>query len=282
VLGREVDDVAGQPRWQEIADDLNSRIQADEFGAEDGQEAQLPKEADLCEEYNASRNTVREAVGWLADRGIVRTERGRGTYVIPRPEPIEVTLSSREITEGGGEGAAYVRQLVKLGREAYRTSPRVEIQQASEPVARYLQIGEDEQVVLRHQQGYITKDPWFLQTSFYPLSFVRDGATRLLEATDIGEGTVKYLQAKLGYKQAGYHDEISARRPDEIEEAFFKLSGPSATVLETYRTSYDADGRPFRLTVTVWPADRNRLHYNIGEVPEPVVHTPGEQPPPQD
>jgi hypothetical protein len=51
-------------------------------------------------------------------------------------------------------------------------------------------------------------------------------------------------------------------------------------VFETYRTAFDFNGKAFRLTVTIWPSDRNRLHYNFGTVPADVVATPspGDQP----
>src|SRR5215469_11383200 len=46
-------------------------------------------------------------------------------------------------------------------------------------------------------------------------------------------------------------------------------------VLEVRRTAYDNEGTPFRLTVSVYPADRNRLAVSIGEVPQPEVTSPG-------
>ena len=41
------------------------------------------------------------------------------------------------------------------------------------------------------------------------------------------------------------------------------------TVFEIFRTGFDQTGTPLRVTVTVWPADRNQFIVNVGEVPEP-------------
>jgi len=41
-------------------------------------------------------------------------------------------------------------------------------------------------------------------------------------------------------------------------------------VIESTRTAYEKSGKPIRCTVTVWAADRNRLVYNIGEVPPEI------------
>lgn len=38
-------------------------------------------------------------------------------------------------------------------------------------------------------------------------------------------------------------------------------------VIEVYRTSFAEDGTPIRVTVTVYPADRNQIVYDIGDVP---------------
>jgi GntR family transcriptional regulator len=269
--------MAGNPRWLEIAEDLQERIEQDEFPRDgDGGRQQLPKELDLRGEYNASRNTVREALSYLAERGIVESEQGKGTFVIPRPAPFHVTLSAQG-GAGGGEGAAYRLEAQVQNRQPTDSEVKVEIQPAIQKVARYLQVPPGSQVISRHQERFIDSSPWSLQTSFYPLDFVHRGALRLLETDDIEEGTVKYLEEALGYKQAGYHDEIRARNPDPDEIAFFNLPERAAVlVYETYRTAYDRDGNPFRVTVTVWPSDRNRLHYNIGLVPEPVIEKPGE------
>ena len=42
----------------------------------------LAPEAELCEKFNLSRMTVRRAVAMLAEKGLVRRERGRGTFVV--------------------------------------------------------------------------------------------------------------------------------------------------------------------------------------------------------
>jgi GntR family transcriptional regulator len=36
---------------------------------------------------------------------------------------------------------------------------------------------------------------------------------------------------------------------------------------EITRTAYDGNGQPMRVTVTVYPADRNQFIVNVGKVP---------------
>jgi hypothetical protein len=44
----------------------------------------LPSESQLQAEHGVSRVTVRRAIAALADQGLVRTIRARGTFVVPK------------------------------------------------------------------------------------------------------------------------------------------------------------------------------------------------------
>jgi GntR family transcriptional regulator len=151
----------------------------------------------------------------------------------------------------------------------YSTDPQVEIQKAPAGIARLLEIAEGSQVISRHQKRSIDATPWSMQTSFYPMGFVVKGADRLIQADDIAIGTMKYLEQTLGLKQVGYHDWITVRTADSAEAAFFSLPPDGRVgVFEVFRTAYDQTGTPMRLTVTVYPTDRNQFIVNVGDVPE--------------
>jgi transcriptional regulator with XRE-family HTH domain len=140
--------------------------------------------------------------------------------------------------------------------EPERTQPLVEIHVASRTVAEKLQLGANATVVSRHQQSRIDGAPRSLQTSFYPSSLVTRGAHRLIETSEISQGAVAYLEEALGIKQVGYRDLITVRAPDENEAAFFNLgAGSSAGVFEVFRIVFNEDGRPIRLTISVFPGD---------------------------
>ena len=249
------------PMYRQIAEDLRRQIEAGALAPG----AQLPAEPELREKYHASRNTVRDAIKWLITRELAEARPGQGTFVVQKIVPFTITLTGDPET---GESGPYLRDVRAGHRTPDATSPRVEIQVADEDLAAELRLEAGTTVASRHQQYRIDGTPWSLQTSFYPMDLIQKGAVRLIEANDISEGTVEYLRESAGIKQAGYRDTLTVRPPDMNESAFFRLPDDGrVSVLEQRRTAYAEDGRPVRLTVSVYPADRNQFSLIIGQVP---------------
>lgn len=258
--------MAADPMYRKIAEDLQRKI---ETGALAHGE-QLPTEMELRDQYDASRNTVRDAVKLLITRRLIETRPGQGTFVVEKIDPFVTTLTDDpESGLGGGEGIVYISAVAASGRKADASEPQVEIQRARDEVAESLHIAVGAQVVCRHQRRRIDDVPWSLQSSFYPMALVQRGATRLLEATDITEGTVIYLRETLGIKQVGYRDSIAVRAPDQNETTFFKLPADGRVpVFSIFRVAFDKNFDRFRVTITTYPADRNRFVIKVGTVPD--------------
>jgi GntR family transcriptional regulator len=259
-----------EPMYRQIAEDLRQKIESGELA----RGTQVPTELELREQYDASRNTVRDAVKLLVTRGLVETRPGQGTFVVQKIDPFITTLmddaplpperdAARE-----GEWTAYAPEVSAWGRSAIDSVPRVEIQAAGGVVAAKLQVSVGAQVVCRHQQRKIDGVPWSLQTTFYPMRLVDQGAVKLIQAEDMRNGAVRYLEQALGIKQAGWHDLITARAPNAEEAKFFSLPEDGhIAIFEIFRTGYDEQGCPLRLTVTVYPVDRNMFTLTVGQVP---------------
>lgn len=250
------------PRYQEIATTLREKIENGDL--EPG--AQLPTEMELAREYDTARNTIRDAIAQLKVLQLLETRPGKGTFVVEKPEPFFITLTLEPATGfPGGEGEAWVAEVAKFGREASASAPNVEIKTGDVEKAYALGVDPSESLIGRHQQRYISDRkgdpiPWSLQTSYYPLSFVERGATRLLRNEDIPEGTGAYLEETLQIKQASYKDGISVRAPDKVETEFFNLPpGGGVQVFEHRRTTVDQAGTPCRHTISIYRTDRNIL-----------------------
>jgi GntR family transcriptional regulator len=256
------------PMYRQIAEDLRAQIESGELRP--GQ--QLRTELELREHYGASRNTVRDAIKWLTTLGLVETRPGQGTFVVQKIDPFVYALTGDPSGRGAGEGASYLSELSERKRKASVGPLQVEIQESSEDVASGLGITKGTEVISRHERWFIDDTPWLMQTSYYPMDFADRGADRLRSARNIGEGTVQYLAVTLHLHQVGYRDWITVRAPNNTEAEFFKFP-PDGRVpmFEVFRTAFDGNGQPMRLTITVYPADRNQFIVDVGNVPEPVA-----------
>lgn len=68
---------SGVALWRQVADGIERGIADGRFPAGE----KLPGEIEIAETYRVNRHTVRRALAALAERGLVRAERGSGTYV---------------------------------------------------------------------------------------------------------------------------------------------------------------------------------------------------------
>jgi GntR family transcriptional regulator len=81
----EIDTDSFTPAYFQLARILHREILGGSLRSGD----RVPSENELSEEYGLSRMTARKAIGLLAEKGVVRREKGKGTFV------------SRPRTEGG-------------------------------------------------------------------------------------------------------------------------------------------------------------------------------------
>jgi GntR family transcriptional regulator len=252
------------PLYRQIAEDLRRQIESGELQPSE----QLKTEIELREFYNASRNTVRDAIKWLTMLGLVETRPGQGTFVVPRVNPFVTRLSDDPETGDTSELDVYIPKVPSPGRRLEVSEPRVEIERANSKLAARLGLAEGQPVISRHQQLSIDSVPWALQTTFYPMEFVTRGALQLIETVNLKEGAITYLAEAIGVTQTGWRDMITARTPSDAETTFFRLQDRrQVPVFEIQRTGFDETGCPMRLAITVFPADRNRFIYENGEAP---------------
>jgi GntR family transcriptional regulator len=257
-----------QPRYQEIADELRRQIESGELP----RESQLPTEVELQKRFSASRNTVRDAVKVLVVERLLETRGREGTFVTKAHVPFVTTLSTDPntgISGIGEEGSTYPALVLQQDRQnAGAGDPKVEVLECPPQIAARLGIEEGEYVISRHQERLIEDTLWSLQTSYYPMKWVGLGAERLLIPKNIPEGAVEYLSSTTKkLKQNSYRDLLWARQPNDNEKQLFNLT-INHMVIEVYRTAFAEDGTPIRVTVTVYPADRNQIVYDIGDVPQ--------------
>jgi GntR family transcriptional regulator len=247
-----------QPKYQQIADRLRDQISRGTLAPED----RLPSEPDLVRQYDASRNTVRLALALLTNQGLVVPRQGLGTFVAAPAKPFTALLSRVTLPPGGHHASSALPVVGPDPSQPETVRFVVETLPATDSVAEKLEVAAGDMVIVRRTRQHIDGVPWLMLNSYFPMDIA--GETALAHAGRIEQGSVKLL-AELGHEQAGFVDEIGARMPDAIEQAFFELS-TGVPVIVVNRTSYSAR-RPVRLTRYIYRGDRVRLAHVVGSIP---------------
>lgn len=103
--------------WEAVAESLLSRIVNGEFPAD----SIMPAEGLLSEEYGVSRPTVRDAMKVLQEKGLIRTQHGVGSVVLP-PEAWSVldpaVITARLQQEQTGESVFDQLSVVRIALES--------------------------------------------------------------------------------------------------------------------------------------------------------------------
>ncbi|EGB13299.1 phosphonates metabolism transcriptional regulator PhnF [Pseudodesulfovibrio mercurii] len=227
------------PLWRQIAAALEREILRGRFLRGD----QLPAESTLAKWYGVNRHTVRRALSHLQERDLVRSEKGRGTFV--SEHVVEYMVSRR---------TRFSDNLNRLNRSHGGVLIGHAVVEAGEAVSRALQIRPEAQVsrleILREAEGR----PLSLTTHYFPRprfagiheTFRETGSiTRCLDA----HGVADYFREET---------RILTRQPTTEEARLLGLTR-HRPVLETKSVNVDELGVPVDFGITRYGGDKIEL-----------------------
>ena len=143
----------GVALWRQIAGELETEIAGRHFPPG----GRLPTEHELAERFGVNRHTLRRAVAALEEKGLVRIEQGRGTFV--QGGAIEYTVGKR---------TRFSENIRRQAREPSGRLIRGVRLPADEDVARGLGLRRGTQVVLLETVGIADEVPISVGFHFFP------------------------------------------------------------------------------------------------------------------
>jgi GntR family phosphonate transport system transcriptional regulator len=230
---------SGIALWRRIADELEQDI----VGGDYASGARLPGENDMARRFGVNRHTVRRALADLAERGLVRAERGSGTFVDVGRLAYPISARTRFSEIVGRAGHAPEGRLI-----AHRREP------ASAEIAGRLGLSEGAPVIcleiLRSADGV----PIASATNYMPEALMPDAARvfarlRTLTKTLAHFGITDYRRWKTS---------ITAALADSVQAERLGLS-PGRPLLVVEKIDVTPDGRPVMTSQTRFSADRVEL-----------------------
>ena len=199
----------------------------------------LPSERRLCEQYDISRITVREAIKELVRDGLVESAPGKGNFVC-----------YKAVAEYKPRASFTIATQMKNQMPSSHLIAQ-EIICASFGLVRELEIPLNTKVLMIHRLRLANGEPRILQKAFVPLSYCPT-----LESHDFGEESLYHvLESECNIIPAvSARTSFEARLADEMEARLMRLMQPAA-VLITRQTSYMANGRPIEYCRSTYRAN---------------------------
>jgi GntR family phosphonate transport system transcriptional regulator len=225
--------------WRCIADDFEQMILVGKY--DNGQK--LPVESEIAARYGVNRHTVRRAMSELTARGLVRTERGSGTYV--RTDKLDYRI---------GQRTRFSEIVAAAGHEAEGRLQGHRFEPASAEIAARLGLKSGDEVVRLEIVRAADRVPLSVATTWL------DGK-RHFDAAKVFRRMRSITRTLDYYGIGGYRRKwtrISAAFADAVDAGRLRLS-VHRPILVVESIDVDADGAPVLTTRGRFAADRVAL-----------------------
>lgn len=231
---------SGVALWRQIADSLRQDIEAQAMAPG----SLLPPEVALAERFGVNRHTVRAAIGALAEEGLLRAERGRGTFVQASPR-LSYRLSDRTRMSESLSG--------QHGRPSGAFLSEAQMP-ADASVAAALKLAVETQVIVLETMSSVDERPLACSTHFLPADRF-EGIGSHLAAT----GSITAALAHYGVSDYTRHSTTVLARPADAGEVRILRLTPGSTVLVSKGIDVDFEGRRLQLVISRFNATRVEL-----------------------
>ena len=204
--------------------------------------SRLPTEAELCAEFSVSRITVQQAMRELESEGLVRRERGRGTFYLG-PEPGKP--ERRVIT--------LIESLLQAGPSSKVELISKQVQAPPEHIAKRLDLPPGAHVVMFQRVGIADNEPVVHINSYVRHDVgikIFDMDARLCECT-IAE--ILHLDMGMSFSRMIQKTSATLANPQIADLLEVQVGDP---ILEGERNYFSKDNLPVFCSVSGYRADR--------------------------
>lgn len=240
VIERELDRSVPIPLYFQVAKALESAIESGEVA----EGTLLGNEMDIAESLGLSRPTMRKAMEYLVDKGLIVRRRGIGTRVVqPKVRrPLELTSLFEDLSRTERKPKTEVLSLAVI--------------EAPTSVAKALGVGEETRVTHLVRLRSAGELPIALMTNYIPASLVE------LNEHELVESGLYQLLRKAGVIPHSANQVIGARTAT-AKEARQLNEHRGAALLTMERTAYDDHGVAVEFGTHLYAASRYSFELSL-------------------
>lgn len=226
------------PVYAQIEEQLKQQIVEQKYPVG----AMIPSERELSTQYGVSRMTVRQALAELVAEGLLRREKGKGTFVAnPKLEqPLNgLTSFTEDMRSRGLEPSS---QIVVFEKKKAPFDVQKDLMLEANDIVYYI-------IRIRNADG----EPMAVERTYLPVSLFPQ-----LQMKDIQHSLYRFIEGEYNYQIGNAIQQMEAALITK-EDATFLNVRPDAVALLIKRTSYLKDGRPFESVHSAYRADRYKF-----------------------
>ncbi len=241
-----LDERSPVPLYYQLQEIIRGRIESGQWGP--GQ--QLPPEAELCQEFNLSRGTVRQALGDLVRDGLLHRRRGKGSFVAAPKIQQEIQMFAG-FTD-------YVKKV--LGTELGNKLISAKVVRADDALASAMEIPEGTELAEIRKVKLMEDRPFFVTVSYIPSSLAVG-----IEKDDHSKGSlIQLLRSRYGFKTAKMKGWFEPVLVTDYEASLLGVDRGSPAMLY-HRVRYSADDRALVFTKNVIRGDMCRITFQLSD-----------------
>ena len=232
------------PLYSQLKTIIIDKINSGEFPAE----AQIPSEQEICEKYNISRPTVRQAIAELTNSGILYKEKGKGTFVSKTKTKIDIknysgfTDSLLDSQEPGQRNIIAAR-IVERGNNVFDESLFGMLQGGSNP-------GYAEIMYTTLDKDY----PVSLNISYIPLAYF----PTILDDVKAKKPSYEILRGKYPLLPVKTKSSIEVIYSDQQDAQYLMVQSGSA-LIRIENVLYSKSGQAVEIVICKYKADKCKL-----------------------
>ncbi|MBW1604904.1 GntR family transcriptional regulator [Lactobacillus sp. Sy-1] len=223
--------------YHKVMQDLKARISRNEFPNN-----RLPDERSLSESYGVSRSSIKRALAFLADQGIIFKKRGSGTFVNP------LYMKSKTIFHYDGSNIGITDSMESMGETPQIDLLDFKVVPASKELEQDLFLEDDDFVYEIKRLRSFGDQPFMIETGYIPIRI-----TPKLTKQIVSGSIFNYLETEIGKTVTRSFMSIMAAPSTKEDQRLLGLK-PNEPVGIMEGIFFLDDGTPFEFS-------NMRLHY---------------------
>jgi GntR family transcriptional regulator len=235
--------------WRQVADLLDQAVAAGEFPVGE----RLPSEAELTSRFGVSRVTLRQALRALADRGLIRSEAGKGWFVGPGRD----VLGSRPLYEPPGVLQSFTEMARSRGLEPDSVLLHCAVRPATYEESTELAVAPGAPLLSLRRLRRMDGLPMAIDHSLIPAAFVPD-----VDPDEFVTGSLHEALRRRGYVPARAQYEVQAINADSEQARLLDVE-PGTALLAATELLDDSQGRRIEKGHIIYPGDRYRFRAEL-------------------